>query len=49
MFFFRLFVNPLYCGMLLDQSFMLNRRRTDDEYKTTIESVSLTRDELTMK
>jgi hypothetical protein len=25
-----------------------NRRRTDDEYKTTIESVSLTGDELTM-
>ncbi|CAC5365574.1 CHS1 [Mytilus coruscus] len=34
----KLFVKPMYCGLLLDQSFMLNRRRTDEEYKTTIES-----------
>ncbi|XP_076087751.1 chitin synthase chs-2-like [Mytilus galloprovincialis] len=34
----KLFVKPLYCGVLLDQSFMLNRRRTDEEFKTTIES-----------
>ena len=38
--FFRLFVNPLYCGVLLEQSLMFNRRRTDEEYKSTVEKVS---------
>lgn len=27
----RLFVLPQYCGILLEQSLMLNRRRKDDE------------------
>lgn len=30
----RLFVQPLFNGVLLDQSLLLNRRRTDDEFKS---------------
>ena len=33
----RLFVQPLFNGALLDQSLLLNRRRTDDEFKRTDE------------
>ena len=29
--FFRLFVTPLYCGVMLEQSLMLNRRRDDKD------------------
>lgn len=36
----RLFVKPLYCGMMLDQSMLLNRRRVDDEFMSAEERVS---------
>lgn len=33
----KIFVKPLYCGALLDQSLLLNRRRVDDEFKSVNE------------
>ncbi|XP_021365805.1 uncharacterized protein LOC110458442 isoform X2 [Mizuhopecten yessoensis] len=33
----KIFVKPLYCGALLDQSMLLNRRRVDDEFKSANE------------
>ena len=34
---YRMFVQPLYCGVFLDQSLMLNRRRVEDDFKTSDE------------
>ena len=39
---FRMFVQPLYCGVLFDQGMMLNRRKDDSEdMKGVDEKVSL--------
>ncbi|GFO13087.1 chitin synthase [Plakobranchus ocellatus] len=42
----RLFVHPLYCGVLVEQSMLTNRRRVDDEandkmYTNNLESISI--------
>ncbi|VDI58932.1 chitin synthase [Mytilus galloprovincialis] len=45
----KLFVKPLYCGMLLDQSLLLNRRRIDDEFLSASEfKYTKTKDEDTI-
>lgn len=42
-FFNRLFVQPLYCGVLLEQSLMLNRRRDDKDRDGRLGSEKVTR------
>ena len=42
----KLFVNPMYCGVLIDQSMALNRRR-DDEAEIKSEDINLDADGLT--
>ncbi|XP_060063085.1 chitin synthase chs-2-like [Ylistrum balloti] len=37
----KIFVKPLYCGALLEQSMLLNRRRVDDEFKSANEKVKV--------
>lgn len=39
----RLFVQPLYCGVLLEQSLMLNRRRDDKDRDGRLGSEKVTR------